>query len=147
MSAKRKSSEPGRNPPKRGRKKKVQEDMDSDFSDDHLDGADNGSGPSNVEVLIPSEELPLVKLPEDLLATYDKDPGNLLVAGLVTWDLTGRKDTKNKPAKIRPNLYTFHRFLKDEKVKPFMVNHTNGDQLMNCFLTVPFGSQWLCIGT
>lgn len=50
------------------------------------------------------------------MATYDKDPGQLLVAGMVMWEMTGRRDTgKAKTSKTRPNLYLFNRFT-EEKV-------------------------------
>lgn len=106
MATKRKS-DAGAKPQKRGRKKK--DDYDSDLSDG-ADYVEDKSG--KVEVLISgSDDLePVAKLPEELLATYDKTPGKMLVAGLVTWDLTGRRDPKGKVTKIRPNLYTFHKF-------------------------------------
>lgn len=108
MSSKRKSESSNSKASKRGRKKR-ESDYDEDLSDG-MEGVDGGK--SKVEVLIPSEDVePPTKLPEDLLQTYDKTPGKLLIAGMVTWDLTGRRDNKKgKVIKVRPNLYTFHRF-------------------------------------
>lgn len=116
MSSKRKAdSKPQAN--KRNRKKKVDDDFDSDNSDS-LDGNGkidgNGSSSGSVEVLIESSDGD-EKLPEELLKTFDREPGKLMIAGMVTWELTGRRDPKGKVTKIRPNLYVFHRFT-DEKV-------------------------------
>lgn len=113
MSSKRKSEPTKRAAPKRN-KKKTDDDFDSDFSDSN-DGIGTGGG-NNVEVLIPNEYEPSAKLPEELLKTFDREPGYLAIAGMVTWDLTGRRDTKQKITKIRPNLFSFHRFL-DEKFR------------------------------
>lgn len=111
MSAKRKSdSKPL--PAKRGRKKKTDDDFESDTSDAIEDDVKTGGG--DIEVIIMNDEVP-TKLPEELLKTYDRDPGKLMIAGMVTWDLTGRRDPKGKVTKIRPNLYVFNRFT-DEKV-------------------------------
>lgn len=116
MSSKRKSDAP-KKPAKRG-KKKQEEDYDSEFSD----GNDDLDGPSGQpdEVLIPGhgEDFePPSKLPEDLLHTYDKEPGYLLLAGMITWEMVARRDTgKPKLSKVRPNLTSFHRFT-DEKYR------------------------------
>lgn len=113
MSSKRKSDAKPQ-AAKRGRKKKVDEDFDSDNSDSN--DAINGkldAGKDNVEVLIESNDD--TKLPEELLKTYDREPGKLMIAGMVTWELTGRRDPKGKVTKVRPNLYVFHRFT-DETV-------------------------------
>lgn len=118
MSSKRKGdSKPQAN--KRNRKKKVDDDFDSDNSDSIEDGNGkiDGNGSSsgkNVEVLIESPDGD-EKLPEELLKTFDREPGKLMIAGMVTWELTGRRDPKGKVTKIRPNLYVFNRFT-DEKV-------------------------------
>lgn len=115
MSAKRKSDAKPQSA-KRGRKKKVDDDFDSDSDSGSLNGKNDsldGSSKKEVEVLIESVED--TKLPEELLKTFDREPGKLMVAGMVTWDLTGRRDPKGKVANIRPNLYTFHRFT-DETV-------------------------------
>lgn len=110
MASKRKS-EPQKKTTKRN-KKKVDNDFDSDLSDE-FDTEGNG----NSEILIHNDALePLAKLPEDLLATMDKEPGKLLIAGMVTWDLTGRRDNSKVTSKIRPNLYVFNRFT-DEKYR------------------------------
>lgn len=107
MSSKRKS-EPVKKPAKRN-KKKVDEDYSSDLSDEYR----TEEAPV-AEVIIPSDDLNnYEKLPEELLKTYDKEPGKLLIAGMVTWDMIGRKVTTKGVTKIRPNLYTFHRFTTD----------------------------------
>lgn len=113
MSSKRKSDA---KPPasKRGRKKKVDEDFDTDSDSDGANGKDLDASKKEVEVLIESTED--TKLPEELLKTFDREPGKLMVAGMVTWELTGRRDPKGKVTAIRPNLYVFHRFT-DETVK------------------------------
>ncbi|XP_059612873.1 protein RCC2 homolog [Phlebotomus argentipes] len=112
MSSKRKS-EPTKRTVKRP-KKRQDGDFESDFSDSS-EGLDGANQNQPVEVLIPSDQFePTVKLPAELLQTLDKEPGQLMIAGFVTWDLTGRRDTKNKTLKVRPNLYVFHRFTKEK---------------------------------
>lgn len=112
MASKRKS-EPVKKTANKRNKKKVDNDFDSDLSDEF----DNEGGNGNSEILIHNDALePLAKLPEDLLATMDKEPGKLLIAGMVTWDLTGRRDNSKVTSKIRPNLCVFHRFT-DEKYR------------------------------
>ncbi|XP_055382025.1 protein RCC2 homolog [Condylostylus longicornis] len=106
MSTKRKSDINDVNNGKRNRKSKDEEE--------ESDRSENGN--SHVEVLIPSDELDNTsKLPEDLLKTYEKGSGQLLIAGMVTWDLVGKRDAK-KVAKVRPNLYSFNKFT-DAKYK------------------------------
>lgn len=118
MSSKRKSDAKGP-ANKRGRKKKVDEDFDSDSDSSGTNGRDlEAAKKESVEVLIESTED--TKLPEELLKTFDREPGKLLVAGMVTWELTGRRDPKGKVTTIRPNLYTFHRFT-DETVRRFFL--------------------------
>lgn len=115
MSAKRKAGGNGAGPNKRRPKKKESdyEDEFSEESDDDVSQQQHAAG--QMEVLIPHDSLdPPSKLPEDLLATLEKTPGQLLIAGMVTWDLTGKRDRKNV-TKVRPNLYSFHRFT-DEMV-------------------------------
>lgn len=99
-------------PAKRGRKKKTDDDFESDTSDVGGDVMDD-SAVEDVEVLIQNDEVP-TKLPEELLKTYDRDPGQLMIAGMVTWELSGRRDPKGKVTKIRPNLYTFNRFTEEK---------------------------------
>lgn len=109
MSAKRKSDQPVKKTTKRN-KKKVDNDFDSDVSEE-FDNEGNG----NSEILIHNDALePLTKLPEDLLASMDKEPGKLLIAGMVTWDLTGRRDNAKVNAKVRPNLWYFNRFTSEK---------------------------------
>jgi len=104
MASKRKS-EPMKKSAKKG-KKKVADDFESDFSDE----TDQHESAKETEILIPKE--PPARLPDELLKTFDREPGKLLIAGMVTWDMTGRRDAKNV-AKIRANLWSFHRFLGD----------------------------------
>lgn len=112
MSSKRKSD--AKAPAsKRGRKKKVEDDFDSDSDSSAENGQSDGAAKKDIEVLIESTED--TKLPEELLKTFDREPGKLMVAGMVTWELTGRRDPKGKVTQVRPNLYTFHRFT-DETV-------------------------------
>ncbi|XP_055592088.1 protein RCC2 homolog isoform X2 [Uranotaenia lowii] len=108
MSSKRKS-EPVKKNVKRN-KKKVDEDYSSDFSDDDFKGEKPVA-----EVIIPNDDFENhEQLPDDLLKTYDKGNGKLLIAGMVTWEMVGRKSgTANVSTKIRPNLWTFHRFTSD----------------------------------
>lgn len=112
MSAKRKSDAKPL-PAKRGRKKKTDEDFESDASDGADDLAQDAADAKEVEVLIMDDEAPS-KLPEELLKTYDRDPGQLMVAGMVTWDLSGRRVQKDQQSKVRPNLYVFHRFTEEK---------------------------------
>ncbi|XP_072930881.1 protein RCC2 [Epargyreus clarus] len=57
----------------------------------------------------PIVDQPMIKLPEELLKTFYKTPGVLMIAGLVSWDLVAKRD--NNPSKrSHPNLYTFHKF-------------------------------------
>lgn len=105
MSSKRKS-EPTKKSTKRN-KSKLEEDYESDLSDE----GQNDYMPVTEVLLPPQNEME--QLPDQLLKTFDKDPGRLLIAGMVTWDMTGRKASPKGVAKIRPNLYTFHRFTTD----------------------------------
>lgn len=98
-------------PTKRGRKKKTDDDFESDTSD--VGDVIDDSAVEDVEVLIQNDEVP-TKLPEELLKTYDRDPGQLMIAGMVTWELSGRRDPKGKVTKVRPNLYTFNRFTEEK---------------------------------
>lgn len=110
MSTKRKSEQPVKKTVKRN-KKKVDNEFDSDLSDEF----DNAEGNGNSEILIHNDALePLAKLPDDLLASMEREPGKLLIAGMVTWDLTGRRENAKVAAKIRPNLWHFHRFTTDK---------------------------------
>lgn len=124
MSSKRKSDAKPQQA-KRGRKKKVDEDFDSDLSDDGIaNGKSENIDGTSTEVLIVGDAADNdAKLPEELLKTYDREPGKLMIAGMVTWDLTGRRDPKGKVTNIRPNLYVFNRFT-DETVstsRSFMI--------------------------
>lgn len=101
------------------RKKKSDNEGESEGSDTEII-SDGGSATAPDEILISGEEYETAsKLPDELLATYDKDPGKLIIAGMVTWEMVARRDTgKPKQAKVRPNLFSFHRFT-DEKVSVF----------------------------
>lgn len=115
MSSKRKSD----NVKKTIKRTKNAENGESDLSDSEAI-SDGGSTAAPDEVLISGEELDAPsKLPDELLATYDKEPGKLIIAGMVSWEMVARRDTgKPKQSKIRPNLFLFHRFT-DEKVCQF----------------------------
>lgn len=107
MASKRKS-EPVKKTAKRG-KKKTDDSFDSDLSDDYGDEAPaNGNG-SSAPVTF-DERAVLPKLPEELLASRDREPGHLLMAGMVTWDIVGKRADAKPGVKIRPNLWNFHRF-------------------------------------
>lgn len=110
MASKRKS-EPVKKTAKRG-KKKTEDSFDSDLSDDfheEINESNNGSAPVTFD-----ERAVLPKLPDELLASRDREPGRLLIAGMVTWDLVGKKTDTKGGIKIRPNLYYFHRFTEDK---------------------------------
>lgn len=129
MSAKRKAGGSGNGPNKRRPKKQEIEEDFSEASSDEVQSTSN-----QVEVLIPNDDLdPPSKLPEDLLLSLDKTPGKLLIAGMVTWDLTGKRDRKNV-VKVRPNLYNFHRF-SDEKVGESNVKHITIFSSLSIFST------------
>jgi len=111
MSAKRKGGN-GTGPTKRRPNKKKESDYEDEVSEGSSDEAQTSS--NQVEVLIPNDDLdPPSKLPDDLLATMEKTAGQMLIAGMVTWDLTGKRDRKNV-VKVRPNLYSFHRFTEEK---------------------------------
>jgi alpha-tubulin suppressor-like RCC1 family protein len=113
MSSKRKSDQPVKKPTNKRNKKKVDNDFESDS--DEFGSEEHGNG--NSEILIHNDALePLPALPEELLASMEREPGKLVMAGMVTWDLTGRRDNAKVNAKIRPNLWYFHRFT-DEKYR------------------------------
>ncbi|XP_058059050.1 protein RCC2 [Anopheles bellator] len=105
MSAKRKPDGTKKAVKKR---KNSESNYDSDLSDEYPRVGGGGGEPSAREVVV--EELrPMEKLPEELLGAYDKGPGKLLIAGMVSWEMTGKRDSKGV-TKIRPNLFSFHRF-------------------------------------
>jgi len=114
MASKRKS-EPVKKTAKRG-KKKTDDSFDSDLSDDYGDEVGNGNGNSAAQLATFDERAVLPKLPEELLASRDREPGHLVVAGMVTWDIVGKRADAKGGIKIRPNLWNFHRFT-DEKYR------------------------------
>lgn len=108
---------PVKKPAKRG-KKKDESDVDSDISE----GSDIEQGPTvgnqPDEILIPGHGDPFdvpTKLPEELLKTIIKPANPLLMFGMVSWDLVGRRENK-KLQRTHPNLYSPHRF-KDIRVR------------------------------
>lgn len=114
MASKRKS-EPVKKTVKRG-KKKTDDSFDSDLSDDYGDEA-AGNGNGNAAQLVTFDERAVLpKLPEELLASRDREPGQLLIAGMITWDIVGKRADAKGGIKIRPNLWNFHRF-GDEKYR------------------------------
>lgn len=114
MASKRKS-EPVKKAVKRN-KKKVDDDFESDLSDDFNESEAPGNGSSApVTSFIEASVMP--KLPDEILASRDREPGKLLMAGCVTWDIVGKRmDNSKGGIKIRPNLWNFHRFT-DEKYR------------------------------
>lgn len=115
MASKRKS-EPVKKTAKRG-KKKTDDAFDSDLSDEFEDGVGNGNGASAAAQPVQFDERAVLpKLPEELLASRDREPGKLIVAGMVTWDIVGKRADAKPGIKIRPNLWYFNRFT-DEKYR------------------------------
>lgn len=113
MASKRKS-EPVKKTAKRG-KKKTEDSFDSDLSDDYGDEV-SGNGNGAAQPVTFDERAVIPKLPEELLASRDREPGHLAVAGMVTWDIVGKRADAKGGVKIRPNLWNFHRFT-DEKYR------------------------------
>ncbi|XP_077302046.1 protein RCC2 [Arctopsyche grandis] len=58
---------------------------------------------------------PLIKLPEEVCKRYTTDSSVLMIAGHVSWELTGKRETKTL-IKTHPNLNVFHRFT-DQKYR------------------------------
>lgn len=114
MASKRKS-EPVKKTAKK-KSKKTEDDFDSDLSDDFGDEV-SGNGNGNAQQPITfDEKAVLPKLPDELLASRDREPGKLVMAGMVTWDVVGKRADAKPGVKIRPNLWNFHRFT-DEKYR------------------------------
>lgn len=104
MASKRKA-EPVKKTVKRGKKKTV-ESFDSDMSDEY--GDENVAGSENGAAV-------LSRLPKELLASHERAPGRLVIAGMVTWDIVGQKASSAKAGvKIRPNLRSFHRYTSEK---------------------------------
>jgi hypothetical protein len=112
MASKRKS-EPVKKTAKRG-KKKTEDSFDSDLSDDYGDEVSTGNGNGSAPPVTFDERAVLPKLPAELLASRDRDPGQLIIAGMVTWDLVGKKNDTKGGIKVRPNLYYFNRFTEEK---------------------------------
>lgn len=108
MSTKRKAAGPAKKGGnKRGRKK--ESDVESDLSDSS--DAENPSQQSD-EVLIAGHGDVMdepTQLPEELLKTLVKPAGQLLIFGMVNWDLVGRRDNKGGQRQL-PNIYSPQRF-------------------------------------
>lgn len=120
MSAKRKAGPAKGRVNKRGRKK--ESDIESDLSDgsetEHPTQATD-------EVLIAGhgdvmDEL--TKLPEELLKALIKPAGQLLICGMVNWELVGRRENNKSVTRSMPNIYSPQRFT-DLKVSP-VFNYT-----------------------
>ncbi|KAI8038262.1 hypothetical protein M5D96_008951, partial [Drosophila gunungcola] len=87
----RKAGGNGAGPNKR-RPKKKESDYEDEFSDEsNEDGVHQQAAAANqMEVLIPHDDLdPPSKLPEDLLATLEKTPGQMLLAGMYRYVASG----------------------------------------------------------
>ncbi|XP_059055129.1 protein RCC2 homolog [Achroia grisella] len=84
--------------------KKVNKSASED--EDSIDSATSENPPRSPS---PMPEESKIKLPEELLKTFIKTPGVLLIAGLVSWDLVAKRDS-NPSKRTHPNLYTFHKF-------------------------------------
>lgn len=105
---------------KKKRPKQKESDFEDEISEEESDDQQQSSSQQSATSGAGSRMIPdtsTEKLPADLLASLDKTPGHLLIAGCVTWDMTGKRDRKNI-IKARPNLYNFHRFT-DQKVSFF----------------------------
>ncbi|KAL4717471.1 hypothetical protein ACJJTC_000620 [Scirpophaga incertulas] len=73
------------------------------------DSSGSDPAPEPTAPASPPPEESRVKLPEELLKSFYKPAGALLIAGLVSWDLVAKRESN--PQKLtHPNLYTFHRF-------------------------------------
>jgi hypothetical protein len=112
MASKRKS-EPVKKTAKRG-KKKTDDSFDSDLSDDYGDEVSGNGNGAATQLVTFDERAVLPKLSEELLASRDREPGQLLVAGMVTWDIVGKRADTKGGVKIRPNLWNFHRFTEEK---------------------------------
>ncbi|EAT33913.1 AAEL013820-PA [Aedes aegypti] len=110
MPPKRKTVPKENIPPKR---EKLQEEIPSKKPDDKPKAEELPKVAK--EDKVPGEESTVdddagAELSDKLMKRFDEQPpGKLLIAGLVTWELTG--GPKAKPvSNVRPNLYSFHRF-------------------------------------
>lgn len=123
MSTKRKRA-PAKKPANKRGKKKEESDIDSDLSDNS--DAENSTQPDEVLIAGHGDVLDEpTQLPQELLKTLIKPAGQLLICGMVTWDLVGRKDKDLKGAgRMQPNIYTPQRFT-DLRVSDLELLHTN----------------------
>ncbi|XP_053624419.1 protein RCC2 [Plodia interpunctella] len=105
-------------------RKPVSEDEDSNASS----VSDQQQQPEAPRTPSPIGDEPTIKLPEELLKTFYKTPGSLLIAGLVSWDLVAKRE--NNPTKrTHPNLYTFHKFT-DRKYRLIVSGCTAGHSIL-----------------
>lgn len=107
MSSKRKAGPAKGRANKRGRKK--ESDIESDLSDSSE--AENSTQATD-EVLIAGHGDVMdepTKLPEELLKTLIKPAGQLLIFGMVSWEMVGRRENKSGQ-RIVPNIYTPQKF-------------------------------------
>lgn len=106
MSSKRKRAPTKKLGPKKNKRKETE--LDSELSDNSE--TENATQPDEVLIAghgdLLDEPLPL---PQELLKTLIKPAGQLLMCGLVNWELTGRRDAKTT-LKLHPNLYSPTRF-------------------------------------
>lgn len=108
MSTKRKAGPAKGRAGKRGRKK--ESDMESDLSDSSE--AENSTQHSDEVLIAGHGELmdEPTQLPEELLKTLIKPAGQLLIFGMVNWDMVGRRENKSTQKRMLPNIFTPQRF-------------------------------------
>ncbi|GLV48659.1 uncharacterized protein CBL_06051 [Carabus blaptoides fortunei] len=108
MATKRKRAPAKKPANKRGKKKVEESDMESDMSE--TSDLDQQNQPDEVLIAGHGDVLDTPsKLPEELLKSMIKPAGQMIIFGQVSWDMTGKKETK-KVQRTHPNLNTPHRF-------------------------------------
>lgn len=106
MSSKRKRAPTKRPGSKRNKRK--EDVLDSDLSENSE--TENATQPDEVLIAGHGDILDdATPLPQELLNTLIKPAGQLLIFGLVNWDLTGRRDTK-AGQRSQPNINSPQRF-------------------------------------
>lgn len=114
MSSKRKKPPTKKGSAKRN-KRKEESDVDSEMSE--TSDTENTTQPDEVLIAGHGDALDEpTQLPQELLKTLIKPPGQLLIFGLINWDYTSNKVPKEVKIKMHPNLFSPHRFLPDQKV-------------------------------
>lgn len=83
-------------------KTELPEDYDSDSSS-------SSSHRLKIDLSVPLEDPSAATLPEEVLQTFYKPPGCLLISGLVSWNQVGKREM-NPTNMSHPNLYKFHKF-------------------------------------